>query len=178
MEPLHRNQSEISTPVNRIRWATRREDQVGGSRRRRSILRRFHRRKTSGDQSRTPINATPNTNGTANTSAAGSTKESRSSNESTQSTQTAENRTVYFNLPLPDEARDENGHPKQHYARNKIRTAKYTPISFIPKNLWYQFHNVANLYFLFIIILGVSYSSIALNLTTKCSSGLQHIWSF
>jgi phospholipid-translocating ATPase len=172
MEPLHRNQSEVSTPVNRIRWATRREDQEGGARRRRSILRRWHRRKASGDQSRTPINATPNTNGTANTSAAASTKESRSSDDSTQSAPTPENRTVYFNRPLPDEARDENGHPKQHYARNKIRTAKFTPISFIPKDLWYQFHNVANLYFLFIIILGVSKLHILFELSVKHSAGL------
>jgi phospholipid-translocating ATPase len=29
-------------------------------------------------------------------------------------------------------------------------------LSFIPKNLWYQFHNIANVYFLFLIILNVS----------------------
>lgn len=64
-------------------------------------------------------------------------------------------RRVYFNVPLPRSERDEDGHPIAQYARNKIRTAKYTPISFVPKNLWFQFHNVANIYFLFIIILGV-----------------------
>lgn len=65
-------------------------------------------------------------------------------------------RTVYFNIPLPPDAVDEQGHPLKHYRRNKIRTAKYTPISFIPKNLWYQFHNIAYIYFLFLIILTVS----------------------
>lgn len=64
-------------------------------------------------------------------------------------------RKVYFNVPLPQSARDEEGHPLESYARNKIRTAKYTPLSFVPKNLWFQFHNIANVYFLFIIILGV-----------------------
>ena len=64
-------------------------------------------------------------------------------------------RKVYFNIPLPQSARDEEGHPLEQYARNKIRTAKYTPLSFVPKNLWFQFHNIANVYFLFIIILGV-----------------------
>jgi phospholipid-translocating ATPase len=64
-------------------------------------------------------------------------------------------RRVYFNVPLPQAERDEEGHPLAQYARNKIRTAKYTPLSFIPKNLWLQFHNIANGYFLFIIILGV-----------------------
>ncbi|KAH8880163.1 phospholipid-translocating P-type ATPase [Thozetella sp. PMI_491] len=62
-------------------------------------------------------------------------------------------RTLYFNLALPDELKDESGRPVQTYARNKIRTAKYTPLSFIPKNLWFQFHNVANIFFLFLVIL-------------------------
>lgn len=65
-------------------------------------------------------------------------------------------RKLYFNIPLPPDAVDEEGHPSQHFRRNKIRTAKYTPISFIPKNLMFQFQNVANVYFLFLIILAVS----------------------
>ena len=64
-------------------------------------------------------------------------------------------RRVYVNVPLPQTERDADGHPTAQYARNKIRTAKYTPLSFVPKNLWFQFHNIANVYFLFIIILGV-----------------------
>lgn len=69
-----------------------------------------------------------------------------------------ENRKIYFNIPLPESERDEDGHPKANYPRNKVRTAKYTPITFVPKNLWFQFQNIANIYFLFIIILGVSFS--------------------
>jgi phospholipid-translocating ATPase len=65
-------------------------------------------------------------------------------------------RTLYFNLPLPDELQDEEGYPAQQYTRNKIRTAKYTPLSFVPKNLWFQFHNIANIFFLFLVILAVS----------------------
>ena len=65
-------------------------------------------------------------------------------------------RKVYFNLPLPADAVDENGLPVTKFNRNKIRTAKYTPLSFVPKNLWFQFQNIANLYFLFLIILSVS----------------------
>ncbi|GFP54516.1 phospholipid-transporting ATPase DNF1 [Trichoderma asperellum] len=64
-----------------------------------------------------------------------------------------ENRQLYFNLPLPDDMLEE-GHPIAEYPRNKIRTAKYTPLSFIPKNIWFQFHNIANIFFLFTIILG------------------------
>jgi len=66
-------------------------------------------------------------------------------------------RSVFVNMPLPQEFLDENGHPSRTYQRNKIRTAKYTPLSFIPKNLWYQFHNIANIYFFFMIILTVSH---------------------
>ncbi|KAJ2725620.1 phospholipid transporting ATPase [Coemansia sp. Benny D115] len=56
-------------------------------------------------------------------------------------------RTVYVNqqLPTPD-------HPPQ-YTPNQIRTAKYTPISFIPKNIFEQFRRAANIYFLFLLIL-------------------------
>lgn len=65
--------------------------------------------------------------------------------------------TVYFNMPLPEHMLDpESGSTIHKYPRNKIRTAKYTPLSFIPKNLFHQFQNIANIYFLFIVILGVS----------------------
>ncbi|XP_055643308.1 phospholipid-transporting ATPase VD isoform X2 [Toxorhynchites rutilus septentrionalis] len=44
-------------------------------------------------------------------------------------------------------------HPNGHLAGNKIRTTKYTLLSFVPKNLLEQFHRVANLYFIFIVLL-------------------------
>lgn len=65
-------------------------------------------------------------------------------------------RQLYFNLPLPEDLLDEDGNPIQQFTRNKIRTAKYTPLSFIPKNLWFQFQNVANIFFLFLVIIVVS----------------------
>ena len=39
------------------------------------------------------------------------------------------------------------------YLNNRIRTTKYTLLSFIPRNLFEQFHRFANLYFLFIVLL-------------------------
>lgn len=64
---------------------------------------------------------------------------------------------VFFNMPLSDDLLDpETGIPTVQYPRNKVRTTKYTPLSFIPKNLYYQFQNIANVYFLLIVILGVS----------------------
>lgn len=66
-----------------------------------------------------------------------------------------ERRRIYFNMRLPPEETHDDGTPLHYYPRNKIRTSKYTPLTFIPKNLYIQFHNVANIYFLFIIILQV-----------------------
>ena len=66
-------------------------------------------------------------------------------------------RKVFVQTPLADDMLTQQGEalvPKQIYPRNKIRTTKYTPINFIPKNLFNQFQNVANGYFLFCIILG------------------------
>lgn len=65
-----------------------------------------------------------------------------------------ERRTIYYNLPLPQELLDEDGHSIINYPRNKIRTTKYTPLTFFPKNIAFQFKNVANVYFLILIILG------------------------
>lgn len=44
-------------------------------------------------------------------------------------------------------------HPNGKYVGNKIRTTKYTMLTFLPKNLIEQFHRVANLYFVAIQIL-------------------------
>uniref|UniRef100_A0AAY4CDE5 Phospholipid-transporting ATPase n=1 Tax=Denticeps clupeoides TaxID=299321 RepID=A0AAY4CDE5_9TELE len=41
----------------------------------------------------------------------------------------------------------------RNYQGNGIRTTKYSLLSFIPKNLFEQFHRVANLYFLFLVLL-------------------------
>lgn len=46
-----------------------------------------------------------------------------------------------------------NDHPNGRLVGNKIRTTKYTLLSFVPKNLLEQFHRVANLYFIFIVLL-------------------------
>ena len=42
---------------------------------------------------------------------------------------------------------------QQLYRRNHIRTTKYAALSFLPKNLFEQFHRFANIYFVFIILL-------------------------
>lgn len=46
-----------------------------------------------------------------------------------------------------------NLHPNGNRPDNRIRTTKYTLLSFLPKNLLEQFHRVANLYFIFIVLL-------------------------
>lgn len=63
-------------------------------------------------------------------------------------------RNIYVNMKLPPAEYDHKGRQIHHnYASNRVRTAKYTPLSFVPKNLFEQFRNVANLYFLFLVIL-------------------------
>uniref|UniRef100_UPI0037E82712 phospholipid-transporting ATPase VA n=1 Tax=Semicossyphus pulcher TaxID=241346 RepID=UPI0037E82712 len=60
-------------------------------------------------------------------------------------------RTVHANI-LYDNAKGEEN-PNRHYANNKIKTTKYTVLSFLPKNLFEQFHRFANVYFVFIALL-------------------------
>jgi phospholipid-translocating ATPase len=168
---LERIQSEISTPQNRIRWATKRETEAGGIRKRQSLLRRWgHHRRTSSAEKRANAANSKRTSTAETENTATEEPRKSDSNETEESEEVHNKRRVFFNLPLPDDVRDEDGKPKEHFARNKIRTAKYTPLSFIPKNLYYQFHNVANLYFLFIIILGVSCSTLPLDVITNMSS--------
>jgi phospholipid-translocating ATPase len=138
IEPSRQEQSERSKPIRRIRWATHRVTGQKAQSKRESILGRLHHRGPSKRSSATetePDLAKRDDSGDEATPDAG--------------------RRIFFNLPLPPDAKDEDGYPINHYTRNKIRTAKYTPLSFIPKNLWLQFHNIANMYFLFIIILSV-----------------------
>ena len=61
-------------------------------------------------------------------------------------------RNVYLNMELPMTELDKYGQPTT-YARNKVRTSKYTLWTFLPKNLGEQFRRVANLYFLGLIVL-------------------------
>ncbi|XP_076640988.1 phospholipid-transporting ATPase VD isoform X2 [Halictus rubicundus] len=44
-------------------------------------------------------------------------------------------------------------HPNGKRVNNRVRTTKYTMLSFLPRNLLEQFHRVANLYFIFIVLL-------------------------
>ncbi|KAI9731195.1 MAG: hypothetical protein M1834_005388 [Cirrosporium novae-zelandiae] len=135
-------ESNVSNPVNRIRWATRKLTVRGGGRKRRSIMDKLQNEaKRNSKSSQTD----------------GSYRQGSADLEagSVQNDTGNQRRRIYFNVPLPEDARDEDGRPSQSFGRNKVRTAKYTPISFIPKNLWYQFHNIANVYFLFLIILAI-----------------------
>lgn len=52
---------------------------------------------------------------------------------------------------LVEEYKTEYLNKRTKYGFNKIRTTKYTLLSFLPKNLFEQFHRLANFYFLMII---------------------------
>uniref|UniRef100_A0A9J2P7S4 P-type ATPase N-terminal domain-containing protein n=1 Tax=Ascaris lumbricoides TaxID=6252 RepID=A0A9J2P7S4_ASCLU len=66
-----------------------------------------------------------------------------------------------FRKVLPNHRFDSNTpryeHPnRRNYADNRICTTKYTLLTFLPKNLFEQFHRAANLYFIFIVILNMT----------------------
>ncbi|KAK3620398.1 phospholipid transporting ATPase [Elasticomyces elasticus] len=135
--------SERSGPVKRIRWATQRVTGRKGVEKRKSIFRR-HQRSSTIEKNRESSGTDPELVKPA---------QEGDSPVGEQSEAAQPGRIIYFNIPLPPEQKDDEGRPLQHFKRNKVRTAKYTPLSFIPKNLWFQFANIANIFFLAIIIL-------------------------
>lgn len=138
--------------TQRARWATRKMTVKSSKTKRQSLLNRMQHKKTGSNEKNTPSDD-------ADLPADDATNDGNDPKDQDvedQEEEVNDNRSLYFNQPLPDEFLDEDGSPAQEFTRNKIRTAKYTPISFIPKNIWFQFHNVANIFFLFLIILGVS----------------------
>ncbi|GLA93417.1 hypothetical protein AtubIFM61612_010613 [Aspergillus tubingensis] len=138
--------SNVSKPTKRQRWATQRRAGAGGTRKRVSIVDRLHKKNLDAKEEM------PKTS-TANSPTSMKSPTSQQTTTSTESPTGSSNRRIYFNIPIPESERDEDGRPMAAYPRNKIRTAKYTALSFVPKNIWFQFQNIANIYFLFIIIL-------------------------
>lgn len=127
-------------PTKRLRWATQRLSPAEGRRKRNTIIRALSRHKMEKDETRPQSSGQLSEMGDGAPSIMGE----------------DEPRRVFINTPIPRELLDEDGAPIQQFSRNKIRTAKYTPLIFVPKNLWLQFHNIANVYFLFVTILAVS----------------------
>ncbi|GAB0196073.1 phospholipid-transporting ATPase VB [Grus japonensis] len=60
-------------------------------------------------------------------------------------------RVIISNLPFGSKKWKEN--PNRHYDSNKIKTTKYTFLTFLPKNIYEQFHRFANIYFVLIALL-------------------------
>ncbi|KAH8662013.1 hypothetical protein BX600DRAFT_308143 [Xylariales sp. PMI_506] len=153
-----RNADADGDAPKRSRWATRKLTVKTGGRKRVSIIDRIHKRTGSTEKKRQSAGSTSLHQGEAgadeeNPYGLSTNPEEGDDVNSTASSEEGEGRTLFFNQPLPTDFKDAEGHPTQHFTRNKIRTAKYTPLSFIPKNLWWQFHNIANIFFLFLVIL-------------------------
>ncbi|KAK0531607.1 phospholipid transporting ATPase [Tilletia horrida] len=65
-------------------------------------------------------------------------------------------RRVYLNVPLTQsETRKGTTDPAVRYPRNKVRTSKYTLVTFLPRFLFEQFRRIANIYFLGLVVLQV-----------------------
>ena len=152
-----RNDDHDPAPT-RSRWATRKLTVKSSGVKRINIMDRIHKRTASTEKKRESGGSSQSDGG--NSGVLGTTIHEEPSQEtdanSTTTSEEGEGRTLFFNLPLPERFKDEEGNPSQTYTRNKIRTAKYTPLSFIPKNIWFQFHQIANIFFLFNVILIVS----------------------
>jgi len=73
--------------------------------------------------------------------------------EKTNKKPEGQRRTLYINLPLPTSFLTAKGDPIVRFVRNKVRTSKYTIVTFIPKNLFEQFRRAANIYFLALVII-------------------------
>ncbi|UPK91874.1 hypothetical protein LCI18_002809 [Fusarium solani-melongenae] len=134
--------------TQRARWATQRKSVNSSNNKRNSLMNRIGHKKTGSNEKNSPPSDGSDPPGDDQP-----THDAAENHDDEDDEEDNENRTLFFNQPLPEELVDENGHPIQSFTRNKIRTAKYTPISFVPKNLWFQFHNVANIFFLFLVIL-------------------------
>ena len=135
--------------MQRSRWATRKLTVKSSSMKRLSLIGRKHNNKGMGNEKKRTSGGTE-----ASQPDDGEQKDDDSVQEDVGNGPGP--RQLFFNLPLPPELQDEEGYPIQQYTRNKIRTAKYTPLSFVPKNLFFQFQNIANIFFLFLVILVVS----------------------
>ncbi|KFQ28139.1 putative phospholipid-transporting ATPase VD, partial [Merops nubicus] len=76
---------------------------------------------------------------------------SHSSNKCYQSSKTGGKHRIV--IPCLGHFKEEYEKLSKLYMNNKIRTTKYTLLNFLPRNLFEQFHRVANLYFLFLVVL-------------------------
>ncbi|GAA50220.1 phospholipid-translocating ATPase [Clonorchis sinensis] len=62
-------------------------------------------------------------------------------------------RTIYPSTTVHFDEQGQAFNPNAQFANNRIRTTKYSVWTFLPLNLWEQFHRLANVYFVFILIL-------------------------
>lgn len=136
--------------MQRSRWATRKLTVKSSSLKRLSLVTRKHNQKLSTEKKR----ASGGSESLRQDQQTDGGQDEPSSNPADDNADPP--RQIFFNTPLPLELTDGDGAPLRQFPRNKIRTAKYTPLTFIPKNLWFQFHNIANIFFLFLVILQVS----------------------
>src|SRR5436305_1378448 len=114
-----------SKPIKRLRWATQRVSGQSGRRKRHSIMDRFQKGRHSNEKERETgaMDQAHNDRRSAQLEHDIDLSDDESEAQRIQ-------RRIFFNMPLPPDAKDDEGHPTQDFGRNKIRTAKYTQLSF------------------------------------------------
>src|SRR4051794_34512967 len=98
MAALTRQESEVTNPVKRIRWATHRAKGLNGDKKRQSLIDRLHNRTGSGEEKKRDSTGTSKE---GNIPDAGDNDSSDAGSEEQDT-----GRRVYFNIPLPPEERD------------------------------------------------------------------------
>lgn len=95
-----------TAPVKRLRWATQRVTGSQGGTKRQSILRRLsHKKRSSDDSTKRESNGTD--------------LESVPEGPEAAAEQAGAGRRVFFNMPLPEDARDEEGHPTTQFCETR-----------------------------------------------------------
>ncbi|TVY46316.1 Phospholipid-transporting ATPase [Lachnellula occidentalis] len=143
--------TQISPPTKRLRWATQYTKGTSATLKRVSIMNRLYHRGSQRSESKRDSGEADSMGANTNVVQGIANEDARPIADNHEEGR----RQVHFNIPLPPDALDDNGYPRKLYGSNKIRTAKYTPLSFLPKNLWFQFHSIANVYFFILIILTI-----------------------
>lgn len=82
-------------------------------------------------------------------------QEAQKEAKSTSNGPAGSRRNIYLNMPLPSSDLNRSGEPRTMYPRNRVQTSKYNVVTFLPRFLFEQFHRLANVYFLGLVVMQI-----------------------